>query len=173
MVSQAIRPDTGKGPGGSQPHGLSHCTCPATADRLWAGVPPATSMLAAKAPPGSALWAARTSGLPAGLCALQVTEGKCFTHRKPSEVSLQSLSRTTQSVLFLPFLQHTCCGRNSSSSRGESASILSLQVMRLLVRNSGLSHGSKLLYVTTETLFSKVFHEAWDVLSILPLSQSR
>lgn len=45
--------------------------------------------------------------------------------------------------------------------------------MRLLVRNSGLSHGSKLLYVTTETLFSKVFHEAWDVLSILSVSQSR
>lgn len=43
--------------------------------------------------------------------------------------------------------------------------------MRLLVRNSGLSHGSELFYVTTETLFPKVFHEAWDVLSILPVSQ--
>lgn len=54
---------------------------------------------------------------------------------------------------------------------GEKVSILSLQIMRLLARNSGLSHGSELFYVTTETLFPKVFHEAWDVLSILPVSQ--
>lgn len=32
--------------------------------------------------------------------------------------------------------------------------------------------GSKLFYVTTETLFPKVFHEAWDVLGILLASQS-
>ena len=44
--------------------------------------------------------------------------------------------------------------------------------MRLLVQNSRLSHGSKLFYVTTETLFLKMFHEAWDMLSILPVSQS-
>lgn len=66
------------------------------------------------------------------------------------------------------FLQHARCGKDSSSSQGESVSILSLQVMRLLGRNSGLSHGSKLFYVTTETLFPKAFHEAWDMLSILP-----
>lgn len=69
--------------------------------------------------------------------------------------SLQSLFCATQNVLCLFFLQHACCGRNSSSSWGESLSVLSLQVMRLLVRNSGLSHGSKLFYVTTETLFPK------------------
>lgn len=68
--------------------------------------------------------------------------------------SLQSLSCATQNVLCLFFLQHACCGRNSSSW-GESLSVLSLQVMRLLVRNSGLSHGSKSFYVTTETLFLK------------------
>lgn len=71
------------------------------------------------------------------------------------------------SVVFV-FLQHACCGKDSSSSQGESVSILSLRVRRLLVRNSGLSHGSKLVYVTTETLFPQVFHEAWDTLSFLP-----
>lgn len=40
------------------------------------------------------------------------------------------------------------------------------------MQNSGLSRGSTLLYVTTETLFPKVFHEARDVLGILPVSQS-
>lgn len=70
--------------------------------------------------------------------------------------SLQPLFCTTQNVLCLFSLRHTCCGRNSSSSWVESVSILSFQVMGLLVRNSGLSHGSELFYVTTETLFPSV-----------------
>lgn len=60
-------------------------------------------------------------------------------------------------VCFWFFLYHTCCRRNSSSSWGESISILSLQVMRLLVQNSGLSHGSKLFSITTELCFRKHF----------------
>lgn len=86
-------------------------------------------------------------------------------------LSLQRLLCATWSVLFCS-LRHICCGRNSSSSGGESVSILSLQVTRLPVRNSALSHGSTLFSVTTETLFPKVLHEARDVLSIPPVSQS-
>lgn len=86
-----------------------------------------------------------------------------WSHCSPCSVPLN--------VVVFFFSSSTLAAGEIPALLGEKVSILSLQIMRLLARNSGLSHGSELFYVTTETLFPKVFHEAWDVLSILPVSQ--
>lgn len=85
VTSQAPGLDTRKGPRDSQPRGLSCCTCPATAVSRGLGSPgnkPAGSTLPVT---GCGAAGRCTSGLPPGLRALQVTEGKCFTYVKLSD----------------------------------------------------------------------------------------